>query len=377
MFTIILTWFCHEYENSGDSIQLPSNQGSPDKYKIEAVGENSDDMSSDVGCNTKHSRTVKNCRRIINDSSSASSSSSNTSDSSNVNLLNSFHQSDIDVDSESADGDDCYILSADCNDADIHLKSKFDQLTITNDKTGNVCHETKCKGKNHGSISSSEADEGTVVLTKKSKVNQRRYVLDDSSLSSSTSCDQSIESHNNYYNNKISKSSGEECLHVQNKVIPIESAIKAMNDIKLDSSASFSSSSASKSNSTVILKSSKGRKVIELDDEASEIPSHEDDPVPPIEMEELIGQGWKYSDDKKSFELSKDYISKKFPIASQSNKPFQNICLPAKIYNRLYEHQKIGVQWLASLRWAGIGGILGDDMGMVRYIFMNCSTLII
>jgi len=41
-----------------------------------------------------------------------------------------------------------------------------------------------------------------------------------------------------------------------------------------------------------------------------------------------------------------------------------NLRLPTQLYQRLYPHQRIGVQWMASLHRGGIGGILGDDMGL-------------
>ena len=41
-----------------------------------------------------------------------------------------------------------------------------------------------------------------------------------------------------------------------------------------------------------------------------------------------------------------------------------NLRLPAELYQRLYPHQKIGVQWMASMHRGGVGGILGDDMGL-------------
>jgi len=41
-----------------------------------------------------------------------------------------------------------------------------------------------------------------------------------------------------------------------------------------------------------------------------------------------------------------------------------NLRLPAQLYQRLYPHQRVGVQWMASLHRGGIGGILGDDMGL-------------
>ena len=45
------------------------------------------------------------------------------------------------------------------------------------------------------------------------------------------------------------------------------------------------------------------------------------------------------------------------------------IRLPLTLYNKLFQHQRIGVQWMASLYLNEIkGGILADDMGMVSLI---------
>jgi len=44
------------------------------------------------------------------------------------------------------------------------------------------------------------------------------------------------------------------------------------------------------------------------------------------------------------------------------------LTLSAKAYDKLYAHQKIGVQWMASLHSNGVGGILGDDMGLGKTI---------
>eukprot|EP00978_Attheya_sp_CCMP212_P020984 scaffold60734_cov59-Attheya_sp.AAC.3 len=41
-----------------------------------------------------------------------------------------------------------------------------------------------------------------------------------------------------------------------------------------------------------------------------------------------------------------------------------SICVPRPLYDSLYNHQKSGVQWMASMHNNQIGGILGDDMGM-------------
>ena len=43
---------------------------------------------------------------------------------------------------------------------------------------------------------------------------------------------------------------------------------------------------------------------------------------------------------------------------------YPKIRIPIKLYNKLYDHQRIGVEWIASLHMKGIGGILGDDMGL-------------
>ena len=42
--------------------------------------------------------------------------------------------------------------------------------------------------------------------------------------------------------------------------------------------------------------------------------------------------------------------------------------LPTEMYNRLYPHQREGIQWLWSLHQSDSGGILGDDMGLGKTI---------
>lgn len=51
-----------------------------------------------------------------------------------------------------------------------------------------------------------------------------------------------------------------------------------------------------------------------------------------------------------------------------------DLCLPSSLYERLYSHQKAGVQWMASLHSNRIGGILGDDMGLGK-TFQTLSYL--
>jgi SNF2 family DNA or RNA helicase len=38
--------------------------------------------------------------------------------------------------------------------------------------------------------------------------------------------------------------------------------------------------------------------------------------------------------------------------------------IPEKLYGQLFEHQQDGVSWMAGLHCQGVGGLLGDDMGM-------------
>jgi len=45
--------------------------------------------------------------------------------------------------------------------------------------------------------------------------------------------------------------------------------------------------------------------------------------------------------------------------------------IPARLYDKLYDHQKVGVQWMASLYSKGIGGILGDDMGLGKITIVD------
>jgi SNF2 family DNA or RNA helicase len=60
---------------------------------------------------------------------------------------------------------------------------------------------------------------------------------------------------------------------------------------------------------------------------------------------------------------SKDYIlsSKKRPLSK-----WPDLRLPRTLYRQLFDFQRHGVQWMAGLHTEGIGGILGDDMGVSR-----------
>ena len=46
------------------------------------------------------------------------------------------------------------------------------------------------------------------------------------------------------------------------------------------------------------------------------------------------------------------------------NHKWPKYAIPKRLFDKLYDHQKVGVQWMASLYSKGIGGILADDMGL-------------
>ena len=51
-------------------------------------------------------------------------------------------------------------------------------------------------------------------------------------------------------------------------------------------------------------------------------------------------------------------------INQVENHKWPKYAIPKRLFDKLYDHQKVGVQWMASLHSKGIGGILGDDMGL-------------
>jgi hypothetical protein len=77
---------------------------------------------------------------------------------------------------------------------------------------------------------------------------------------------------------------------------------------------------------------------------------------------------WWYDQDKRHFYLEE---SEEEPFASAANNQQQQrwprLSVPMPLFRTLYTHQKSGVEWMAGLHVAGIGGILGDDMGMGAY----------
>jgi DNA excision repair protein ERCC-6 len=63
---------------------------------------------------------------------------------------------------------------------------------------------------------------------------------------------------------------------------------------------------------------------------------------------------WTFSSSKNEFSISPGIKDVKNP----------KLRVPAKLFQRLFDHQKAGVVWMAGLHCEKIGGLLGDDMGM-------------
>lgn len=64
------------------------------------------------------------------------------------------------------------------------------------------------------------------------------------------------------------------------------------------------------------------------------------------------------------------------PLEDLSCVEWPNYQITIKLYKKLYDHQKFGVQWLVSLYAKGTGGILGDDMGL-GMLFCSSKDLFI
>lgn len=67
--------------------------------------------------------------------------------------------------------------------------------------------------------------------------------------------------------------------------------------------------------------------------------------------------------------FSLDRMSNEVYLSSDKAKDdiqWPGLRVPVPLFQRLYDYQKTGVSWMAGLHENRIGGILGDDMGMVR-----------
>lgn len=76
-------------------------------------------------------------------------------------------------------------------------------------------------------------------------------------------------------------------------------------------------------------------------------------------------EGDKKSKTKKSKGPWRFSISKKeYAVSEISDSSMPTFRIPGTLFDRLYNHQKEGVAWMVGLHAEGVGGLLGDDMGM-------------
>lgn len=71
----------------------------------------------------------------------------------------------------------------------------------------------------------------------------------------------------------------------------------------------------------------------------------------------ILNSSWKLDTNRNEFHLKND--------SNASTNRWPNFRLPASLFKKLFDYQVGGVEFLASLHENGIGGVLGDDMGMV------------
>jgi SNF2 family DNA or RNA helicase len=61
---------------------------------------------------------------------------------------------------------------------------------------------------------------------------------------------------------------------------------------------------------------------------------------------------------------SLDSTTDEYFVTSNGPITMPNFRIPAILFNKLFDHQKTGVEWMVGLHNQYIGGLLGDDMGM-------------
>jgi DNA excision repair protein ERCC-6-like len=86
------------------------------------------------------------------------------------------------------------------------------------------------------------------------------------------------------------------------------------------------------------------------------------------EMNSLDGSAWTLSSTKTEYYLQ--------GISSHvdNHSDWPKISIPADFFRTLYDFQHVAVEWMASLHAKGVGGILGDDMGMGK-TYMTLTLL--
>lgn len=70
-----------------------------------------------------------------------------------------------------------------------------------------------------------------------------------------------------------------------------------------------------------------------------------------------------------------DRSTKNFSLSSDDS-TMPNLLIPETLFTKLFDYQKTGVEWIAGLHNSGMGGLLGDDMGMyVNAVFFISSII--
>ena len=63
-----------------------------------------------------------------------------------------------------------------------------------------------------------------------------------------------------------------------------------------------------------------------------------------------------------------------YSLKSSSKTSMPNFRVPSELFDKLFDHQKSGVSWMAGLHSQRMGGLLGDDMGMGK-TYMTLTLL--
>lgn len=69
-----------------------------------------------------------------------------------------------------------------------------------------------------------------------------------------------------------------------------------------------------------------------------------------------------------------DRLQSEYFLESTHEKKMPNFRIPLELYEKMFDHQRSGVSWIAGLHSQKIGGVLGDDMGMGK-TYMTLTLL--
>jgi SNF2 family DNA or RNA helicase len=90
------------------------------------------------------------------------------------------------------------------------------------------------------------------------------------------------------------------------------------------------------------------------EDDATDEEEEDDDDDGNAHASSNPDSAWSFSKQDQEYFLSKQ----------KTNVAWPNLRLPKLLFESLFEHQKVGVQWMAQLHVSGIGGVLADSMGL-------------